>query len=215
MLPFLDRIANMPQMPLHRLVHDLVVGHGGLQGHIPVDQALAAVDQAGFEELEEGVVDRPGADFVQREARARPVAGKTHLAKLADDALVVLLFPLPDALFQERSVLGILRVADPTLLGPQALLHHRLRGDACVVGAGHPLRRVAAHAPPADQDVLAGVVERVAQVQRAGDVGRRDDDGVRFAIRIRLAMEVALLFPEAVPAVLGRGVIVLLGQFVG
>ena len=35
-----------------------------------------------------------------------------------------------------------------------------------------------AHALEAAQDVLQRVVERVAHVQRAGDVRRRDDDGV-------------------------------------
>ena len=35
---------------------------------------------------------------------------------------------------------------------------------------------LAAHALEADQDVLQRVVERMADVQRAGDVRRRDDD---------------------------------------
>ena len=58
----------------------------------------------------------------------------------------------------------------------EPLLDHGLRGDAGVVGAGHPEGVVALHPPPADQDVLQRVVERVAQVQGAGHVRRRDDD---------------------------------------
>ena len=37
---------------------------------------------------------------------------------------------------------------------------------------------------------------------------------VRLPRRVRLAMEIALLLPERIPAVLGGGVIVLLGKFV-
>ena len=68
-------------------------------------------------------------------------------------------------------------------LGQLALDHH-LGGDAGVVGAGQPQRRLAAHALEADQHVLQGVVQRVADVQRAGDVRRRDDDGERLGVRI-------------------------------
>ncbi len=64
-------------------------------------------------------------------------------------------------------------------VGEQPLLDHRLGGDAGVVGAGHPQRLVALHPVVADQDVLQRVVERVAEVQRGGDVRRRDDDRVR------------------------------------
>ena len=64
------------------------------------------------------------------------------------------------------------------LLLEQPLLDDGLGGDAGVVGAGHPEDVVALHPPPADQDVLQGVIERVAQVERAGDVGRRDHDAI-------------------------------------
>ena len=57
-------------------------------------------------------------------------------------------------------------------------LDHHLRGDAGVVGAGLPQHVAAAHALEAAEDVLQRVVERVAHVQRAGDVRRRNDDGV-------------------------------------
>ena len=61
-------------------------------------------------------------------------------------------------------------------LGQQPL-HHHLRGDAGMVGAGLPQRVAALHAPPADQRVLHGEGQRVAHVQAAGDVRRRDHDG--------------------------------------
>ena len=59
----------------------------------------------------------------------------------------------------------------------QLALDHHLRGDAGMVHARLPQHVLAAHALEADQNVLQRVVERMAHMQRAGDVGRRDDDG--------------------------------------
>ena len=94
-----------------------------------------------------------------------------------------------------------------------APFHHRLGGDAGVVGARHPKGVEALHAPPADEDVLQGVVQGVAQVQRAGDVGRRDDDGVGRARGVGIAVEEAVVFPEPQPALLRLFRVVLPGQF--
>ncbi len=58
------------------------------------------------------------------------------------------------------------------------LAHHdALRRNSRMVGSRQVKRVVALHAPPARQDVDLGVVEHVADVQRAGDVRRRNDDG--------------------------------------
>ena len=64
-------------------------------------------------------------------------------------------------------------------------LDHHLRGDAGMVGAGLPQHVAPAHALEADQDVLQRVVERVAHVQGAGDVGRRNDEAVGLSRRRR------------------------------
>ena len=45
-----------------------------------------------------------------------------------------------------------------------------------MVGAGQPEGVVAEHAMPADGHVDLGVLQHVAHVERAGDVGRRDDE---------------------------------------
>ena len=94
----------------------------------------------------------------------------------------------PDLAFHSQTLLdeGLaahVAAADVAGLGQLALDHH-LGGDAGVVGAGQPQRRLAAHALEADQHVLQGVVQRVADVQRAGDVRRRDDDRERLGGRI-------------------------------
>jgi hypothetical protein len=67
--------------------------------------------------------------------------------------------------------------------GGELALDHHLRGDAGVVGAGNPDGGVAGHAMPAREDVHLGLVEHVAHVQAAGDVGRRQqlDEGLDAA----------------------------------
>ena len=67
-------------------------------------------------------------------------------------------------------------------LGQEALLDDGLGGDAGVVGAGHPQRRIAPHPVEPDQHVLQRVVERMPQMQGSGDVGWRDEDGVAIAL---------------------------------
>ena len=77
----------------------------------------------------------------------------------------------------------------------QLALHHHLGGDAGVVGAGQPERVVAEHAMPADGDVDLGVLEHVADVERAGDVGRRNDERKYAAAGVSAA---ARKMPESI-----------------
>jgi hypothetical protein len=83
------------------------------------------------------------------------------------------MLPLPDA--------GCERIPAQLLpgcsFGGELALDHHLRGDAGVVGAGDPERGFAQHAVPAGEDVHLGLVEHVAHVQAAGDVGRGQEDG--------------------------------------
>ena len=65
-----------------------------------------------------------------------------------------------------------------------------------MVGAGLPEHVAAAHAVEADQRVLDRVVERVAHVQAAGDVGRRQHDAVGPRARVGDRREVAALLPR-------------------
>ena len=60
--------------------------------------------------------------------------------------------------------------------GDDLFLDHHLGGDAGVVGAREPEGLVAEHAVPADEDVHLGLVEHVAHVEAAGDVGRRQEN---------------------------------------
>ena len=74
-------------------------------------------------------------------------------------------------------------MADAALLAlGQLALDHQLGGDAGMVHAGLPQHVLAPHALEAGQRVLQGVVQGVADVQPAGDVGRRDDDAERLGV---------------------------------
>jgi hypothetical protein len=110
--------------------------------------------------------------------------------------MVELFLPLPHAGDEVLAAQFLARQA----LVLQLALHHDLRGDARVVGARHPQRVVAAHAVVARQRVHDGLVERMAHVQRARDVGRRQLDRERRLGRIQRRLVDAALFPQRRPA---------------
>src|SRR5690606_34957990 len=49
------------------------------------------------------------------------------------------------------------------------------------------------------ENILVGVVQGVAHVQLAGDVGRRDDHAERFLAFVHLSVEKAVFLPVRVP----------------
>src|SRR5262249_43056328 len=119
-----DWVAKCPETAFDGFVVNLVVRHGGLELRVPVDQALAAIDQAVLKHVEKRLPDGTGADRVEREAGAGPVATAAELAELAEDALFVLFLPLPDTLdqlFAANIVAGLL------LFLRDALFDHGLR----------------------------------------------------------------------------------------
>ncbi len=117
--------------------------------------------------------------------------------------------------FQMRSIepLAAEVVASLLFFLKQPALDDGLRGDAGVVGAGHPERVEALHPLHADENVLQRVVQGVAEMEGAGYVRRRNDDCVDWTriSRIGVGVEVAALFPEGIPFGLGCGVVVLRG----
>ena len=169
------RIAQMPEVALHGFVHDLVVRHRGLQMTVPIDQPRAAKDQPVPKQPEEGPLHRARADRVHGEALTIPVARTAHGLLLADDARLILFLPIPDALHERLAADVVARLA---FQFEQPFLHHRLRRNAGVVGAGHPERIVARHAVPARQQILHDVVHGVPHVERARHVGQRHHDDV-------------------------------------
>ncbi len=200
-----EGVAQVVEVAVDFAVFDFVVGERGLRYRVPVDEALAAVDEAVFEEPEEGLAHRGGALVVHGEALAVPVAGAAHGLELFGDGGFVFVFPGLD-LRHELLAAGLalrffaLVVGEGGFaLGLEAAVDDGLRGDAGVVGAGHPEGLAAHHAMSADEDVLNGVVERVAEVECRGDVGGRDDDGVGGAV-LRDARGVGVECAGLVPA---------------
>jgi hypothetical protein len=183
----LDRIGDVPERALHLALLDLEIGDRRVQLRVPVHQSRIAIDQAVAVERDEDLQDRRRQAFVHREALAAPVDGRAEPAQLARDGAAGLALPRPDprdevvasdplavaALRRDRA-----RAVQRNALGGELTLDHHLRRDAGMVHAGLPERVVALHAPPAHQDVLQCVVERMAHMEAAGDVRRRDHDAI-------------------------------------
>ena len=209
----LDRIAQMPEMAVDLALFDLQVRDRGVEFRVPVDQPLVAVDQAFLVELHEDAQHGAGQALVHGEALARPVAGRAQPAQLLQDRAAGFLPPGPD-LFDEgfaadRPGVAVL-LRDAAVEGDALLRQHpfddHLGRDAGMVCARLPQHVAPLHPVEADQDVLDRVVEGVAEMQAAGDVGRRDHDGVGFAAGLRIGPERARRFPAFVlPAFHGFG----------
>ncbi len=174
-------VGKVPVVAVDLALLDLQIGDGGLELRIPVHQPLVAIDQLLLVQGDEHLADRCGQTLIQGEALATPVAGSAQAAQLVDDRAAGLGLPLPD--LGHEGVTAHVPAADVALGGKLALDHH-LGGDARVVGAGQPECGLAPHALEADQHVLQGVVQGVADVQRTGDVRRRDDHRERLGRRI-------------------------------
>ena len=193
-----QRVRELVQLALRPLVVvDLEVRQRRSTRRAPVDQAARAIDQPLFVEANERLDDRRRVRRIHREARAVPVQRAAEALELLEDPVAGAVAPLPDPL-DERGAADV--VAALLLLLAQLALDDHLRGDAGVVGAGQPHGVVGGHPPPAGEDVLDGVAERVPHVQRAGDVRRRDDHGERRLGCGRVRVEVAARHPLRVPA---------------
>src|SRR3546814_10331373 len=73
-----ERIAKMPELAVLLLADDFEIGDCGQQYRVPVDEALAAIDQAGFMQPDEMFDDRLRIRGVHRERFARPVDAGTR-----------------------------------------------------------------------------------------------------------------------------------------
>ncbi len=188
-----QRIAQVPQVAFLVVVFHLEVGDCRVQLGVPVDQALATVDQAVFMQAHEGFLDRFGQAVVHGEALTAPVYRRAQATDLAADVASGLLLPLPD-LVQEGFAAEVVTVL---ALGLELALYQHLGGDTGVVGTGLPQGVAALHATETDQGVHDRVVETVAHVQAARHVRWRDHDGV--GLTCTLWSEIVLGLPGVVP----------------
>jgi hypothetical protein len=183
---FIQLVGDRPQETVFLGALHFQVRNRGLQHRVPVDQALATIDQALFVPAHEGLDHRFGRLRVHGEGAARPVGRGAEAAHLPFDDVAGLLLPLPHL---ADEALAAQRIAGLTVaFQRQVAAHHHLGGDAGVVGTHLPQRVVAAHAVVAHQRIHQGLLEGVAHVQGAGHVRRRQQDGVRLALAGRLEM---------------------------
>src|SRR5262249_39557021 len=138
---------------------NFVVGDGRLEERVPVDEPLAAENEAVLEELEERPAYGPRADIIEREPRSPPVAACAELPELIENAGLVFVPPFPDTR-NERFAADVMPGLPLFLEHPA--LDNGLRGDSGMVGPGHPERLVSLHPPPAGDEVLERPVESVS-----------------------------------------------------
>jgi hypothetical protein len=171
-----EGIADGVELADALFVLDFEVGDGGLEDGVPVDDVRAAIDEALLVEADEGLAHGERELVVHGEVLALPVDGGAEALHLVGDGRAVLALPRPDALGEGFAG----EVGAGLAFGGELALDHHLRGDAGVVGAGNPEAGVSGHAVPAGEDVHLRLVEHVAHVQAAGDVGRREqlDEGL-------------------------------------
>ena len=187
-------------MTRFRLVLDFDIRECRIARRAPIRNARPLIDQPLLVKAHENFAHGVRAALVHREALARPVARRAERSELIHDAAAVLLLPLPDAL---RELLTSEFVAIRTLCAKRRL-HLRLRRDARMVAARHPKSIIALHAPPADQNVLQGIVERMPHVQLPRHIRRRNHDGKRLLSLLGFGMKEIVLLPELVPSLLKR-----------
>ena len=184
-------IAQMPEMASLLLMQSLGVGNRSLALGAPVNDAFAFVDQALVVQTNEYFLYSLGQTFVHGEAGTIPVAGCADLLQLADDTLMVSLFPLPG--FLQKAFAAYIFFTNA--LGCHVLDYLNLGSDAGVVGAGLPQYVIAFHSLPTDQNILQGVVQSVTHVQLTGDVWRRNYNGKGFLGFVYFCMEILIFFP--------------------
>ena len=202
-----QRVAQVPQVALLVLVLGLVVRDSGGAVGAPVDDALAAVDQAVVVPVAEHLAHGLGVVLVHGEALVVEVDGAAHALDLLDDDAAVLVGPIPAGV--DKLVATDLQAADALAL--ELLVDLGLRGDTGVVGAQHPARGLAAHAGHTDDGVLDGVVGGVTHVELAGHVGRRNGYGaVAHALAALVVAAVEPLLQDR--RLVGRRIVVL-GHF--
>jgi len=195
------RVADVPQIALIGLEFHFQVGNRGVAARTPVDDVVALINHIFVVEPDKNLPDRLGEALVHGKAFTVPVAGAAQPFELIDDDAAVFFLPFPDAgnkFFAAEIVPG-----EPLLA--QLLLHHVLRGDARVVHSRHPQGVVSLHSLEADDNVLEGIVERMAHVQHSGHIGRRNDNGKRGRFGFVLCGKKLILQPVVVQSFFGIG----------
>ena len=185
----------MPHGAFRLAVFHFQIGNRGAQFWIPVNQALAAVNQVFFVQADEDFFHGVGKAFIHGEALALPVHGVAETAHLTGNGAARFRFPLPD--FVDERVATVVVAGFPFFSGNFTLNHH-LGRDTRVVSPRLPQGVFTLHALVADHGVHDGLLESMTHMQTAGDVRRRDHDAEGLFAFIAVRLEIALLFPVLV-----------------
>ena len=172
-------IPHIPEMSLHKLMLDLIVGQYCLRSRVPVDQPFSSINQPVFEEFEKRSPNGFGAHLVHSKARPLPVTGAAHRFQLLDNAGLIFVFP---GLHTPNKLLA-LEVGTPfSFFREDSLLNDGLRSYTCVVSTRHPERVVILHPPESNQDVLQCIIQCVTKMQRCSNIRRRDHNGIGLLV---------------------------------
>ena len=203
-----EGIAEMPKVAVHLLHLHLQVAHRRARSGTPIDQVFPPVNQALLVQAHKGLNHGLTTAGIQGEPLPLPIHRIAQPAQLAHDRAAALHLPLPSLLQKGSPPQVILGFA----LGLELLLKDRLHGNRRMVGAWQAQHVLAAQALEAHDRVDQGRVEGMAHVQAAGHVGRWDHHREGFPLRRRIGMEGSALLPGLLPAALGAGGVVGLGQ---
>src|SRR6266849_6746026 len=212
-----ERIADIPKAARHIFVIDFEVGDRSLASRTPVDQPPVAIDEPLVVERHEGARDGARKSRIECEALAAPVARRAQPPQLMEYLAAVRLAPFPYAL--DEALAPELMAVLPFFR--ELALDHVLRRDSGVIGSRQPQRVVALHPARAHDHVVQRDVERMPEMELAGNIGRRDYDRkdllpplrILTGLRIRVGRKIAAVNPELEPVFLRRLGIECLAQF--
>ena len=162
----------MPEIAVAIFVNHFDVRQCGFAARAPVDQPFGAIEQLVFPKFDESLAHGARQAFVHGEALMLPIARNPERLQLMENGVAGLLLPLPDPF--DKFFPPKLRPSYARLR--QLPFDDVLRGDAGVIRARHPEHAEAVHSFVAAQDILQRIVERMAHVQRTGDIRRRNHD---------------------------------------
>ena len=176
--PAFQLVANVVELAIGVGMFAFFIRERGVAARTPVDDVVTAVDQILVVQAHEHFGHRIAEALVHRETLALPVTGRAQPLQLANDGAAILFAPVPDT-FDEGIAPQVLARLAFLLEGP---FHDVLGRDTGVVRPGHPDGVETAHAVPAHQDILDGVVQGMPHVQDARHIGRRDHHAIGFAL---------------------------------
>ena len=190
-------VAQIVELGVLLLVHNLDVRQSRLGLGIPVDHTLAAIYQALAVKVDKHVYHALGADLVHGESGAVPVTRRAKFLELLQDNTAMLLFPLPGML--EKLLAREVALLDA--LGGQLVDHLGLGSDGRMVGAGHPQRVFAHQTGTAYEYILDSIVEHMPHMEYTCDVRRGNHYSERLA-GVRLGVKQFMVHPIGIPSIL-------------